>query len=190
MNWKLYWELFSTWFRIGLFTFGGGYAMLPLIEKEVIEKKGWTNQEEILDIFAIAQSIPGAIAINSAVFLGRRLGGVHGAIVSAIGIVLPSLLVILTIAMFFVSFLENHIVMKAFSGIRAAIVGLVAAAALNIALSSSKNNPAVAIVIISTLVNLFTEINAVVVILLGALSGIIIYYLIPKLSYNKGEGKS
>lgn len=190
MDWKLYRELFITWFKIGLFTFGGGYAMLPLIEKEVIDKKGWADQQEILDIFALSQSIPGAIAINSAIFLGQRLGGVGGAIVSALGVVLPSVLVILSIAIFFVSFLENYIVMKAFSGIRAAIIGLVAAAALNIALSSAKNAPAVIIVVVSSLVNLFTDINAALVILLGAFSGIIIYYVIPKRAHKQREGKS
>src|SRR5690554_7214801 len=91
-------ELFSAWFKIGLFTFGGGYAMLPLIEKEVIDRKGWATTVEIMDIFALSQSIPGAIAINTSIFLGQRLAGIGGAVVAALGVVIPSVVVILLIA--------------------------------------------------------------------------------------------
>ncbi|HKM18284.1 MAG TPA: chromate transporter, partial [Limnochordia bacterium] len=124
MNWKLYLQLFESWFKVGLFTFGGGYAMLPMIEKEVIDRRSWASDDEIMDIFALSQSLPGAIAINSAIFLGYRLAGVMGAIAAAAGVVLPSLLIILVIAAFFASFMENRLIVSAFTGIRAAVVGL------------------------------------------------------------------
>ncbi len=153
--------------------------MLPMIEKEVIERRAWASTDEIVDIFALAQSLPGAIAINSAIFLGYRLAGVLGAIVAAIGVVLPSLLVILGIAIFFVSFKENKAIMAAFTGIRAAVVGLVAAAAVRITRSSCRSVTAGVLALLSLLINLFTDIHAMWVILSGALVGIVIYYYLP-----------
>jgi chromate transporter len=192
VNWKLFRELFTSWFKIGLFTFGGGYAMLPLIEKEVIDRRQWSTQEEILDIFALSQSLPGAIAINSAIFLGYRLGGVSGAVVSAVGVVLPSLLVILAIAVSFAKLKGSESVMAAFAGIRAAVAGLVAAAAVRIARSSVRNLTAVGFAAVSLGISLFTEIHAAWVILVGALAGIVIFYFLPlkKGALEAGEDKS
>lgn len=193
MNLELYWQLFSSWFKIGLFTFGGGYAMLPLIEKEVVERRRWAAQEEIIDIFALSQSLPGAIAINSAIFLGYRLGRVGGAVVSAVGVVLPSMLVILGIAVFFTTLKGNAAVMAAFTGIRAAVAGLITAAAVRIARSSIRNLAAVILAALSLGISLFTEIHAAWVILFGAMAGIIIFYYLPQRSNsstNAGEDKS
>lgn len=193
MNLELYWQLFSSWFKIGLFTFGGGYAMLPLIEKEVVERRRWAAQEEIIDIFALSQSLPGAIAINSAIFLGYRLGRVGGAVVSAVGVVLPSMLVILGIAVFFTTLKGNAAVMAAFTGIRAAVAGLITAAAVRIARSSIRNLAAVILAALSLGISLFTEIHAAWVILFGAMAGIIIFYYLPQRAYlstNAGEDKS
>lgn len=179
VGWRLYWELLTAWFKVGLFTFGGGYAMLPLIEKEVIDRKGWATHEEILDIFALAQSLPGAIAINTAIFLGQRLAGIAGAIAAAIGVVLPSLLVILVIAIYFTAFQTNPQIMAAFSGIRAAVAGLVAAAAVRISVSSCRSIFAFILAGISLVLNLRTSIHAGWIILGGALIGLIYYYLWP-----------
>ncbi|HAI52757.1 MAG TPA: chromate transporter, partial [Firmicutes bacterium] len=95
------WNLFSVFFRIGAFTFGGGLAMLPLIEREVVEVQGWVEQEEILDIVALSQSVPGAIAVNSAIFIGLRLRGLAGALAALLGVMTPSVVIILIIAHFF-----------------------------------------------------------------------------------------
>ncbi len=181
MNKGLLRELFISWFKIGLFTFGGGYAMLPLIEKEVIEAKGWTNQEEIMDIYALSQSIPGAIAINTSIFLGRKLGGLAGALAAMLGVVLPSIIVILLIAVFFVSLQSNPAVMAVFAGIRAAIVGLVAAAAIRITVAScSKERIAIGFVLASLIINQFTSLHAAWIIVIGAFACILFYYLIPR----------
>lgn len=129
-------QLFFAFFRIGLFTFGGGFAMLPLIEKEVVERHSWAEQEEILDIFALAQSVPGAVGVNTAVFIGGRLYGIPGAVVALLGVVTPSVLIILIIAHFFAQFQSNPYFLRAFGGIRAAIIGLLAVVALRIAKSA------------------------------------------------------
>ena len=119
------WNLFSVFFRIGAFTFGGGLAMLPLIEREVVEVQGWVEQEEILDIVALSQSVPGAIAVNSAIFIGLRLRGLAGALAALLGVMTPSVVIILIIAHFFTQFQSNPYVMRAFSGVKAAVIGLV-----------------------------------------------------------------
>lgn len=189
MKWKLYKEIFISWFKIGLFTFGGGYAMLPLIEKEVIDRKGWATREEIMDIFALSQSIPGAIAINTSIFLGQRLAGIGGAIVAALGVVIPSVIVILLIAVYFMTFQNNSTVMAVFAGIRAAIVGLVSAAAVRITSASCGDHIAVVFVIISVLVNQFTQIHAAWIIAFGAIAGIFIYYFMPNRMNSKDVGE-
>ena len=111
---NFYWESFSTFFRIGLFTLGGGYAMIPLIEEEVVNKKKWVSKEEMLDLIAIAQSCPGVFAINIATFIGYKLNKVRGAIATTIGTALPSFLIILAIAIFFKQFEDNKVVAPTF----------------------------------------------------------------------------
>ncbi len=169
-------ELFSAWFKIGLFTFGGGYAMLPLIEREVIDKKGWTDKEEILSIYALAQSVPGVIAVNTSIILGNRLAGVKGAAVAAAGVIAPSLIIIMIIAANFDYIMNSVYVLQAFSGIRAAVVGLVAAAAVRIALGSLKDKPAYIIAIAAFVLSAFTDLHAIAIILGGALAGLAVYY--------------
>ena len=123
---NIYLESFSTFFRIGLFTLGGGYAMIPLIEEEVVNKKKWVSKEEMLDLIAIAQSCPGVFAINIATFIGYKLNKVRGAIATALGTALPSFLIILAIAIFFKQFEDNKVVAAIFRGIRPAVVALIA----------------------------------------------------------------
>lgn len=173
-------ELFVAWFKIGLFTFGGGYAMLPLIEREVIDKKGWTDKEEILSIYALAQSVPGVIAVNTSIVLGNRLAGVKGAVVAATGVISPSLIVIMAIASYFDVIMNSVYVLQAFSGIRAAVVGLVAAAAVRIALASLKDKPAYIIAIVAFVLSAFTNVHAIAIILGGALAGLLVHYFSAK----------
>ena len=123
---NFYLESFSTFFRIGLFTLGGGYAMIPLIEEEVVNRKKWVSKEEMLDLIAIAQSCPGVFAINIATFIGYKLNKVRGAITTTLGTALPSFLIILAIAIFFKQFEDNKVVAAIFRGIRPAVVALIA----------------------------------------------------------------
>jgi len=116
--------LFLTFFKIGAFTFGGGYAMIPLIQREIVEKRGWMTDEDILDIFAIAESTPGPIAINSATFVGYRVAGFFGAMLATTGVVLPSFMIILLISFLLTGFADIPAVQYAFFGIRAGVMAL------------------------------------------------------------------
>lgn len=116
--------LFFSFFKIGLFTFGGGYAMIPLIQKEAVSKQGWITDDDILEILAIAESTPGPIAINSATFVGYRVAGFFGALAATIGVVVPSFVIILLLSYAFTNFQENRYVKAAFFGIRAGVLGL------------------------------------------------------------------
>ncbi len=122
---KRIWTLFLTFLKIGAFTFGGGYAMIPLIQSEIVEKNGWMTDDDILDIIAIAESTPGPIAINSATFVGYKVAGFFGAFFATLGVVMPSFLIILIIGSLLREFQENKLVQYAFFGIRAGVVALV-----------------------------------------------------------------
>lgn len=124
---KQLWQIFLSFFRIGIFTLGGGYAMLPLIQKEVVEKRQWVDEREFIELLALAQTSPGPIAINSAVFVGYKHKGIIGSLVACLGMTLPSFLIILIIAIYLVGFRENHYVESFFKGIRPAVVALIAA---------------------------------------------------------------
>lgn len=122
-----YVDLFFVFFRIGMFTLGGGYAMVPLIEREVVDKKGWMNGSDFVDVLAIAQSLPGPIAVNTAVFVGYSVRGIKGSLIGLLGTVLPSLICMLVIAAFFVGIKDDPTVAAIFTGIRPAVTALIAA---------------------------------------------------------------
>jgi chromate transporter len=129
---KKFAELFWSFFKIGLFTFGGGYAMISIIEGEVIRRKGWIEQKDFLDLLTLAQSAPGPIALNTSVFVGYKMYGYRGALSAVLGVSLPSFLIILLIAIFFVQFRYNPIVDAAFKGMRPAVVALIIAPILGL----------------------------------------------------------
>ena len=133
---KKYWELFLIFFKIGAFTFGGGYAMIPLIRNEVVNKKGWLEEDEFMDMLAIAQSMPGPISLNTALFVGNKRLGFKGGLFSGAGIILPSFVVILLIAMVFTQFKENPVMERVFKGIRPAVVALIVAPLLSLGKSA------------------------------------------------------
>lgn len=117
--------IFRSFFKIGLFTFGGGYAMIPLIQREVIERRRWIARQEFLDLLTLAQSVPGPMSLNTSVFVGKQLRGTAGAVVALAGTVLPSFLVLLGVALFFAEIRTNPIVDAAFKGMRPAVVALI-----------------------------------------------------------------
>ena len=131
--------LFLTFFRIGMFTLGGGNAMIPIIEAEVVDKHKWISKEEFLDLIAIAQSCPGVFAINISIFIGYKLRKMRGAITASVGTALPSFLIILLIAMFFSQFKDHPVVAAIFRGIRPAVVALIAVPTFNLARSAKLN---------------------------------------------------
>ena len=132
------WQLFGVFAKMGAFTIGGGYAMLPLIEQEMT-RRGWISQEDIQDIIVLAQSAPGILAVNMAIYTGHKIRGLKGSIVSAVGTVLPSLVIILLIAMFFTEFKDNDIVRRIFQGVRPAAVALILVPAVRMAKSGCKS---------------------------------------------------
>lgn len=125
---SILWTLFLTMLRIGAFTFGGGYAMIALLQDEFVEKKKWIDKDEFLDLVAIAESTPGPIAINSSTYIGYRMGGFIGAVVSTIAMCIPSFVIIYLISLFFDAFLQLEIVANAFRGIRVCVVFLILSA--------------------------------------------------------------
>ena len=127
----IFFELFITFFKIGLFTFGGGYAMLPLIQEEVLAKK-WSTNSELLDFIAVSESTPGPFAINISTFLGSEMGGILGSVCATLGVVLPSFIVILTVAQFFEKFKNNDIVKGCMSGLKPAVIGLIGSAIISV----------------------------------------------------------
>ncbi len=166
-------EIFATFFRVGAFTFGGGLAMLPLFEKEVIENKGWIGKEDILDIYAISQSLPGVIAVNASTFIGYRIAGVPGAIAAISGVTAPSLIVIVLIASFFTKFRENFYVAKALHGIRAAVAALIFLAAYRIGKGSLKSVFGIVMATIAFALTLLTDIHVIYIIVAGGIVGVV-----------------
>lgn len=120
-------QLFWSFFKIGLFTFGGGYAMIPLIQREVIDRKGWIAEGDFLDLLTVAQSAPGPISLNTSVFVGYKMRGYAGALAAIFGVVLPSFAIILLVAMFFADVRQNAVVDAAFKAMRPAVVALIIA---------------------------------------------------------------
>lgn len=129
----MYLTLFKTFFKIGIVTFGGGYAMISMIEEDVVRKYQWVDKEEFLDLLAIAQSCPGVFAINISTFIGYKIRKTRGAVCTALGTALPSFIIILLIAMFFHRFQDNRIIAAMFAGIRPAVVALIAAPTFSLA---------------------------------------------------------
>ena len=133
---KIFLELFMSFMRIGGFTFGGGYAMLPLIQKEIVERRGWASEEEVLDYFTIGQITPGVIAVNTATFIGYKKAGVLGGVVATLGVIFPSIVIISIIAAVLTNFAELPVVIHAFNGIRACVCVLILTAVYNMAKKS------------------------------------------------------
>ena len=164
-------QMIMTFFKIGAFTLGGGYAMIPVIEAEVVTKHGWLTREEFLDTVAIAQSCPGVFAINLSTFIGYKMNKTRGAIASAIGTALPSFVIILGIALFFQRFKENPYVEKAFWGIRPAVVALIAAPVFKMAQTARITRYNIWIPIVSALLIWLAGISPVYIILVAGIGG-------------------
>jgi len=164
-------SLFTTFFKIGMFTLGGGYAMIPIIEAEVVDKHKWVTKEEFLDLIAIAQSCPGVFAANISIFIGYRLKKVPGAIITCLGTCLPSFLIILLIAMFFHRFQDNPVVASIFRGIRPAVVALIAVPTFNLAKSAGITWATCWIPIGGALAIWLMGVSPILIILLAAIGG-------------------
>lgn len=166
-------QLFLTFFKIGLFTFGGGYAMIPLIQRETVENKKWITDDDILEIIAIAESTPGPIAINASTFVGYRVAGFAGAFFGTLGMVLPSFTIIYAISHILNAFQSNPTVQYAFWGIRAGVLALILKALLNMFRQTKKNAVSYAIIAIAFIFTALLKVNVLFVIVLCAVIGLV-----------------
>lgn len=171
---KKLFKMFLTFFKIGSFTFGGGYAMIPLIEREVVDNNKWISKDEFIDIIAISQSFPGALAINSCAFIGYKIGGVTGGLLGLLGVGLPSFLIILIIALAFSKFRDLYIVELIFNGINAAVPLLILVGVNSLAKVLPKTYKNIILVILTIILNVFFNVNPVYIILAAAIYGVII----------------
>lgn len=158
------WKIFTVFAKIGAFTIGGGYAMIPLIQNEMASR-GWIREEELPDIIALAQSAPGVLAVNTSIFAGYRLRGLKGSIVATIGTVLPSFVAILLIAMFMSNFQDNPVVQRIFNGIRPVVVSLIAVPMINMARKNNKTWWAWAITLVTLLLVAFLKVSPIYILL-------------------------
>lgn len=180
-------DAFSTFFKIGLFTVGGGYAMIPLIEKEVVEQRKWIEHDEFIDLVAVAQSAPGVFAVNISIFIGYKKAGVKGSLSCAIGNVLPSILIILLIALFFRHFKTNEIVENVFKGIRPAVVALILVPTFNMARTAKIGWTNIWIPLLTIAAIWALGVSPIYVIAVGILGGIVKYMYGPKKEKQSAE---
>ncbi len=188
---KILWELFSTLFKIGLFTFGGGYAMIAFFEREFVENKKWLDKDEFLDMVAIAESTPGPIAINSATYVGYKQAGVAGSAFATLGVALPSFIIIYTISLFLDAFLALELVGYAFKGIQAGVVYLILSAGVKMLKGMKKNPMSIAImcaVLVCMIVFSVLAVNfsAILFILISGVIGLAAYF-IGRIKAKRGE---
>ena len=170
----MYRKLFLTFAYIGAFTFGGGYSMLPMFQRELVEKNGWVTEEEITDFFSICQCLPGIIAANTAVFVGYKHKGVLGGIVAALGVATPSIVVILIIAAFLTYFADIPTVQRAFVGIRVCVSVLIVNAVIKLRKHSIVDLPSVLIFLVVFLLSVLTNLHIALLVAAAGVSGIVI----------------
>jgi chromate transporter len=170
---KKWLTMFGTFAKIGAMTFGGGYAMLPILERELVDHRGWTTTEELMDCYAIGQCTPGVIAVNTATFIGYRKGGVSGAIACTAGVVTPSLVIIMVIAAFIQQFADLAAVQHAFAGIRVAVCALVLHTIIKLVRKGVTDKLTLAILILSFVAVVAWGVSPVIVVLAAGLAGAI-----------------
>jgi len=169
-------KLFLEFTKIGTFTFGGGYAMIPLIEKEIVNKYHWLTMEQFADLIAISEMTPGPVAVNSATFVGYKVAKFWGAVVSTLGVVLPSFLVIWIVASVFFQFQNNPTVQSAFKGLRPAVLGLIIVAALSVGRVSVVSGYKSVIIVLSTVIAISVfKIHPILILVLATITGIIFF---------------
>lgn len=172
---NIYLNIFLTFARIGGLTFGGGYTMLPIIQKEIVEKKKWVSAEDVLDYYAIGQCLPGIIAVNTAIFIGNKKKGVLGGIAAALGVVFPSLIIIMIIAAFLTNFSHIPAVQNAFAGIRVCVCVLVFNAVLKLWKKAVIDAPtAIIFTVVFLAAYFFSELSPILFVLVSAVAGIVL----------------
>ena len=186
-NIKLLLQIYLTFFKLGSVSFGGGFAVISLMEREIVEDKKWVDKEKIIDIFAIAQSLPGAVALNASAFVGFSIAGIPGAIAGLLGSLTPSVIVMLILSSLLAQFNNNTYVQKAFNGIRPIIVGLISYAAFKIGETAIKNIYCIIIAVIAFLLAVVLHISVIYIIIGGIVVGILLSIYQYKFMVNKNN---
>lgn len=171
---KLLMEMFLTFAKVGVMTFGGGYAMLPILQREVVENKGWATEEELMDYFAIGQCTPGVIAVNTATFIGQKFKGFWGAVFATVGVVFPSLVIISLLAGVIEAFSHIIWVQHAFGGIRVCVCVLITNAVVKLFKKAVVDVPTMVIFLAVCLGNILLDVSPVIFVVIAAIAGIII----------------
>ncbi len=166
-------DLFITFLKIGALTFGGGYAMMPIMRKEVVDKKHWADDDDILKILVISESTPGVLAVNSATFIGYKISGFKGSVVATLGVIIPSFIIISLISLFIVQFKQLTWVAYAFKGIQAGVAILIFKAALKLSKKIHFNWFAITILVVALIAALLTTFSVIYILLVGGILGII-----------------
>ena len=168
------WSLFISFATVGVMTFGGGYAMLPILQREIVENRGWVTDEELTDYFAIGQCTPGVIAVNTATFVGQKKAGAIGGIVATLGVVFPSVVIITALAGVIRRYAHVPVVQHAFAGVRVCVCVLIFNAVLKLWKSAVKDKWGLAIFIVLMAANLMTDISPVIFVLCAGAAGLLI----------------
>ena len=168
---NLFADLFFTFAKVGVCTFGGGYAMLPILQREVVEKKGWAKDEELTDYYAIGQCTPGIIAVNVATFIGYKFKGYLGGIIATLGVVFPSVVIISLIAAFLSNFADIPVVAHALSGVNACVVAMIASSVLKLGKSTVKDKITTGIFLVVLVLAFFFGLSPVLLVVAAGLAG-------------------
>lgn len=179
-------ELFLTFAKVGATTFGGGYAMLPILQREVVEKRQWATEDELMDYYAIGQCTPGIIAVNTATFIGYKYMGILGGVIATLGVVFPSIVIITLIAMFLTNFAEITVVQHALAGVRICVVALILDSVVKLGKKSLIDNKCIIIFLVVLGLSMLTPVSPVIIIVLAGVAG---YLLKPETGKAKGAKK-
>lgn len=170
----IYWQLFMSWFKISITTFGGGYSMLPMIEREIVEKRKWVTNEDIIECYSIGQITPGIISVNAATLVGYRVGGFFGAVAATIGIIAPAIMLVSILASIILQFYNDPIVVHALAGIQIGVCVLLVGTVYKMATASIRDLFSFIVFVVVLVIMIFTNISVVYIVSVAVLFGLII----------------
>lgn len=173
-------ELFASFFKVGIMTFGGGLSMLPILEKEIVDKKNWATREELLDYYAVGQCTPGIIAVNTATFIGHKIKGNFGGVIATLGVICPSVIIILLIAAFLKNFSSISYVQSAFAGIRVAVCALVISSVIGLIKKGVKDAVGIIVSIATFIIMVLFDISPIYIIVASIITGIAVNFIKEK----------
>lgn len=172
---KTYWELYVSFLKIGSLMFGSGYTMLPLLTREVVEHRAWVTQDELMDVFALSQCVPGVIGVNTAVFIGQKRAGWSGALAAVLGVVTTPILAILLVAMVLMRFWNNPVTVSTFNGVRVAVAAVITSAVVSLIRENVKNWLGIGLCAVGFVLIAILHVSPVFVVLLASVVGVLLW---------------